>query len=47
MGKQQPGHQQLHHGKQHPKMKTRRQWTLVHTHSSSRHTERLPTDPST
>ena len=47
MGKQQPGHQQLHHVKQHPKTKTHRQWTLVHTHSSSRHTERLPTDPST
>ena len=30
MGKQQPGHQQLHRGKQHPKTKTRRQWTLEH-----------------
>ena len=47
MGKQQSGHQQLHHGKQHPKTKTRQQRTLVHNHSSSRHTERLPTDPST
>ena len=45
--KQQSGYQQLHHGKQHPKMKTCRQRTPVHTHSSPRHTERLPTDPST
>ena len=36
-----------YHGKQHPQTKTHRQWTLIHTHSSSRHTERLATNPST
>ena len=28
-------------------MKTRQQRTLIYTHSSARHTKRLPTDPST
>ena len=37
----------VHDGKQHPKMKTRRQRTLVHTHSSSRHPKRLSPHLST
>ena len=41
MGKQKPGHQQLHHGEQHTEMKTHRRRTPVHTHSSSRHLKGL------
>ena len=37
----------VHDGKQHLKMKTSRQQTLVHTHSSSRHLKRLSPDLST
>ena len=37
----------IHDGKQHPKMKTSRQWTLVHTHSSCRRLKRLSPHLST
>ena len=47
MGKQKFKPKHVHDGKQHPKMKTRRQRTLVHTHSSSRHPKRLSPYPST
>ena len=47
MRKQQPGQEHLHHRKQHPKTQNHRQQTLVHIHSGSRHTKRLPTNLST
>ena len=47
MGKQKFRPKHVHDGKQHPKMKTRRQRTLVHTHSSSRHPKRLSPHLST
>ena len=39
--------QVVNDGKQHPKTKTRRQQTLVHTHNSSRHPKRLSPHLST
>ena len=47
MEKQTFGPKHIHNGKQHPKTKTSRQQTLVHTHSSSRHLKRLSPDFST
>ena len=47
MGKQQLGQEHVHHGEQYPQMKNHRQETSVHTHSCTRHPERLPTHPST
>ena len=47
MGKQKSRPKYLHDGQQHLKGKTHRQWTIVHTHSSSRCLKRLSSDPST
>ena len=47
MGKQKFRPKHIHDGKQHPKTKTRRQQTLVHTHSSSRRPKRLSPNLST
>ena len=47
MGKQKSGPKYVHDGEQHIKVKTRRKWTIVHTHSSSRHLKGLSSDPST
>ena len=47
MGKQKPRSKCVHDGEQHLKVKTHRQRTIVHTHSSSRHPKRLSSDPST
>ena len=47
MGKQKFRPKHIHDGKQHPKMKTHRQQTLVHTHSSSRCPKRLSPHLST
>ena len=47
MGKQKFRPKNVHDGKQHPKMKTSQQQTLVHTHSSSRHPKRLSPHLST
>ena len=41
------GPKHVHDGKQHSKMKTHRQQTLIHTHSSSRHPKRLSPHLST
>ena len=47
MGRKQPRSQHLHDGEQHTETKTHRQWTSVHTHSSSRHPKKLFTNIST
>ena len=47
MGKQKSRPKYVHDGEQHLIAKTCRQWTIVHTHSSSRHPKRLSSDPST
>ena len=47
MGKQKFRSKYVHDGEQHPKVKTRRQRTIVHTRSSSRHPKRLSPHPST
>ena len=47
MGKQKLRPKHIHNGKQHPKMKTHRQRTFVHTHSSSRCPKRMSPHLST
>ena len=47
MGKQKSRPKYVHDGEQHLEVKTRRQQTIVHTHSSSRLPKRLSSDPST
>ena len=47
MGKQKSRPKYVHDGEQYLKVKTRQQWTVVHTHSSPRRPKRLSPDPST